>query len=434
MSALHRVAVLAHGHAALSPGGAEIAGQALHDALQELPGVATLHVACVPHGHPLAEGEGIKGTQFIETAALDHFRLGNRDLGRLARLVELLSAFDPHTIHLHHVLGFGADALFALRRALPDAAIVLTLHEFIPICHREGQMLKTLNGMELCEGARPDSCNRCFPDIAPSRFLMRKAALQALFAAVDRFMAPSAFLARRYVEWGLPAWKITVLENVIAASGPASAITDERCGRRGRFAFFGQITPYKGVDVMLDAVMSLPPERWECCTLDIFGGGLERQPPQFRSRMGELMQRCSSRATYHGPYANGEVQGLIDGIDWVIVPSIWWENSPVVIQEAFRAGRPVIASNIGGMAEKVSDGVDGLTFAVGNPAALAQRMVDATSPQLWERLRRNIRPPVAPVISAQAHLDIYRTLREASSRAAPQEPVGQADCRASDLD
>ena len=59
-------------------------------------------------------------------------------------------------------------------------------------------------------------------------------------------------------------------------------------------------------------------------------------------------------------------------IDWVVVPSIWWENSPLVIQEAFLHGRPVICSDIGGMAEKVEHEVNGLHFRVGDHAALGR--------------------------------------------------------------
>ena len=58
-------------------------------------------------------------------------------------------------------------------------------------------------------------------------------------------------------------------------------------------------------------------------------------------------------------------------VDVVLVPSLWWENSPLVIQEALRNRRPVICSDIGGMAEKVRDGIDGFHFPVGNVAALA---------------------------------------------------------------
>ena len=81
-------------------------------------------------------------------------------------------------------------------------------------------------------------------------------------------------------------------------------------------------------------------------------------------------------------------------IDWVVVPSRWWENSPLVIQEAFMHGRPVICSDIGGMAEKVTDGVNGLHFTVGDPDHLAQTIAaGGADAGLWEQLRAGI-PPV----------------------------------------
>ena len=68
-------------------------------------------------------------------------------------------------------------------------------------------------------------------------------------------------------------------------------------------------------------------------------------------------------------------------------PSIWWENSPVVIQESFFHGRPMICSNIGGMAEKITDGVDGLHFRVAASEDLVDRMIEVLRPDLWDRLR-----------------------------------------------
>jgi glycosyltransferase involved in cell wall biosynthesis len=75
----------------------------------------------------------------------------------------------------------------------------------------------------------------------------------------------------------------------------------------------------------------------------------------------------------------------------VVVPSIWWENSPLVIQEAFLYGRPVICSDVGGMAEKVRHGIDGLHFAVGDPASLADTIRAATTtPGLWDSMTAQI--------------------------------------------
>src|SRR5207244_4345149 len=66
--------------------------------------------------------------------------------------------------------------------------------------------------------------------------------------------------------------------------------------------------------------------------------------------------------TLVGRYSRDELSRLLSHIDWVVVPSVWWENSPLVIQDAFLHERPVICSNIGGMAEKVIDGVKWTPF------------------------------------------------------------------------
>jgi glycosyltransferase involved in cell wall biosynthesis len=101
---------------------------------------------------------------------------------------------------------------------------------------------------------------------------------------------------------------------------------------------------------------------------------------------------------------------LLADVDWVVVPSVWYENAPLVIQEAFQHGRPVICSDIGGMAEKVTDGVDGLHFRAGDARDLAATLQRAvTSPGLWERLSAGIQP----VHDLETHVN---TLQELYSR------------------
>ena len=109
-------------------------------------------------------------------------------------------------------------------------------------------------------------------------------------------------------------------------------------------------------------------------------------------------------------------------VDWVVMPSIWWENAPLVILEAFRHGRPVICGNIGGMAEMVRDGVDGLHAPVGDPAGLAAVMRRAVErPELWDRLASGIQPPKTIAQVAEDHLSLYQELlaRSASASRAP---------------
>ncbi len=111
-------------------------------------------------------------------------------------------------------------------------------------------------------------------------------------------------------------------------------------------------------------------------------------------------------------------------VDWVVVPSIWWENAPLVIQEAFHHKRPVICSGIGGMAESVRDGVDGLWFRAGDAVHLSQQMEAALDPALWSRFVESIEPPRMMPAAARDHLDLYwRVMSDAQRRAAEAEPI-----------
>jgi glycosyltransferase involved in cell wall biosynthesis len=113
---------------------------------------------------------------------------------------------------------------------------------------------------------------------------------------------------------------------------------------------------------------------------------------------------------------------ILAGLDMVVVPSIWYENSPLTIQEAFIARVPVITANEGGMAELVRDGIDGLHFRLGDAADLRRKLrYVATHPDVLERLRDGI--PAVPGIEAHAAtlLGRYRTLW-ANRTAVPRQP------------
>jgi glycosyltransferase involved in cell wall biosynthesis len=107
-----------------------------------------------------------------------------------------------------------------------------------------------------------------------------------------------------------------------------------------------------------------------------------------------------------GPYQHADLPALLRGVDWMVIPSTWWENSPLVIQEARVVGVPILASNIGGMAEKVRGGVDGLHFLAGSSLDLAAKIEAIVTK------RSSVKP--APLdLAAQnsavlnAHLDLY---------------------------
>jgi glycosyltransferase involved in cell wall biosynthesis len=105
--------------------------------------------------------------------------------------------------------------------------------------------------------------------------------------------------------------------------------------------------------------------------------------------------------------------------DWIVVPSRWWENSPMVIQEAFSSHKPVICSDIGGMAEKVRHQIDGLHFRAGKASSLSQTLSQAAHNQeLFQELQHNIKTPPSHLESAEAHHQIYTGLYSTT----PQKP------------
>jgi glycosyltransferase involved in cell wall biosynthesis len=113
----------------------------------------------------------------------------------------------------------------------------------------------------------------------------------------------------------------------------------------------------------------------------------------------------------HGPYEAEELSQLMAGIDWVVMGSIWWENSPLVIQEAFKFGRPVICPDIGGMVEKVRHGKGGLNYRARDSASLADSIRKAIeTPDLYEHLQNSLPEYSAVYRIAGDHVMLYAQL------------------------
>ena len=418
--------VISHGHPAFSVGGAEVASYNLHRGLEEgADGWRSHYLARVgpplaPHrGTPLMAVPGAEHETLFWADTYDWLQLSNQDLAVPDGPFEaFLRELAPNVIHFHHILGFGVEAIRATRRALgPAIPIILTLHEYLSICHHHGQMVTP--GGSLCERASPASCGVCFPSVGAGRLLRREMFLKSFYRQVDAFVSPSRFLADRHIAWGLPSERLHVIENGLAAQNPAPPRSTPAHRRRNRFAFFGRLNSFKGVHVLLEAVTRIPAEVWgEDGLLYVHGSGAH--PESYAQEIRRLVHAAGRRVQFVGPYKSADLPRLMREIDWVVVPSTWWENAPVVIQEAFHHGRPVIASDIGGMAEKVRDRVDGLHFRAGTAESLADCLERALrEPDLWDRLRGRIRRPPSAVECAASHVALYHHLREgAASRPA----------------
>ncbi len=443
-STMPSVLIMTHSHPKETRGGAEIAALTLFQALKSRSSHAWFlgcaGVKSEPRlGAPLTQPYGPDDYLYHPGAEFDYFKFANPDPNFPKALGKLVSELRPDIVHSHHFARFGVEAFSVIKRYSPNTRVVLSLHEFLAICNHHGQMVKTKT-MHLCERETYVACAGCFPQYKQRDFFLRKRYIQTFFKDVDLFISPSHFLADRFRDWGLPAHKLAVLENMppsaeghvaasasqTGASEPVSAV--RQVARRGkaaaasietaagaparplRFGFFGQMSPLKGISVLIDAAKYLNKMDMRGVTIEIHGD-YSNQPPTFQTAVTEALADAGQSVVYRGAYENRDVNRLMSQMDVVLVPSTWWENSPVVIQEAFANGKPVICPSIGGMAEKVSDGVDGLHFAVGQPLSLANAIIElATDRDRLAKLTAGVRKRLTTEEALNAHLALYRSI------------------------
>jgi glycosyltransferase involved in cell wall biosynthesis len=322
-------------------------------------------------------------------------------------LVALLKRERIDLLNAHHFLHAGITAFHDVTAA--GIEIVFTIHEFLAICHNHGQMI-TRGAQLLCEAPSPSACHACYPEHTRQQFAVRSHVVGKALDEAAAFVSPSHFLADRMSANGLDAAKMHVIENGILQREPAPAIVERGEEHIWKYGFFGQINPFKGMDTMLGAcaIIARDPDVSSRVRIMIHGNFVG----QSEAFIERFMAACEEYPflSYLGPYDNRIVGRLMGACDYVMAPSTWWENSPVVIQEAYHARRPVICTGIGGMAEKVVDHVTGLHFTRNDPGDLAARIVEGADPALYRTLQENIPAAGTPVSMAEDYLALFEQI------------------------
>ncbi|WHI50423.1 glycosyltransferase family 4 protein [Microbulbifer sp. MLAF003] len=407
----HRILIVSHGHPDHSKGGAEVAAYNLFKEYERL-GLDTVFLARTDQP---SHGGSAFSTINSDKEILFHTHMSDFFLFQSGckkhvwqEFRALLKRYKPTVVHFHHYIHMGLELIREVRNTLPDARLVVTLHEYLAICANNGQMVKPGKQMKLCYKSSPTDCARCFPERSAADFFLREKYIKSIFNLVDMFVSPSHFLIERYKAWGIPEEKMVMIENgqpEIETPAPRPLAEGEG---RGRFAFFGQINPFKGVDVLLEAFKLLPEDTQEKVHLDIHGANLQGQTEEFQEKILGLLEDLGDLVTLHGSYESHEIGRLMEQADWVIIPSVWWENSPMVIQEAFNHGRPLIGSDIGGMVEKITDGVSGYNFRSGSSNSLKQAILKAYGEtNSWDLVASDIPKPLSISECSNIHLSIY---------------------------
>lgn len=300
---------------------------------------------------------------------------------------EFLLNVRPDVIHFQHYFHLSLSWLKVAKELFPSVPLILTTHEFMALCPNSGQMVKTKwQQHALCSRSSVEDCARCFPHIFKRTLARRERVVRQMFDYLDLCIGPSAFIKSRYVDWGFPESQFLVSEN---GQQHFSPLPKKTSGGKLRLCYFGQINWHKGLHVLLDAMQQLRDN--PAISLDVYG--LMQDNQEYNQRVLAQMETLPN-VTYHGTYSSEQIPTILSEADATVAPSVWWENSPLVIQESFVGGVPVICSNIGGMAEKVVDGQSGLHFAVGDSADLANKiLLVLNDPTALKRLTSGIKPP-----------------------------------------
>lgn len=359
--------------------------------------------------------------------------------------VKVLRLFRPDVVHFHNYLNLASE-LPGLARA-QGARVVYTLHDFGLIC--PNNLLLRTDG-SICGKADPTFFQSCCPQrlrVAPPsqvwlanrlpslerwrsyadhyphrrrRMLLQGAVTVAerslghplstnttakrefffertrrIFAHTHLFIAPSASLRERFIACGLPSERVVHIRYGMAHFQPVP-LRPSPDGRL-RFGYIGAFHAHKGIAVLMEAFAGLD----DRATLHLHGSSFGS--PVSEAHFRRFTADPGLGVVVHGRYDNARIGELLADLDAVIVPSVWLENSPLTIQEAQIAGVPVITSDVGGMAELVRDGVDGLLFRVGDAADLRRVLLQVIEhPELLQQLRAQA--PGVPTIETQAQV------------------------------
>lgn len=405
-----KVLIISHGHPDDSPGGAELAAYNLFTELKKCTDVEAHFLSIQPKSVYPQSGRPSKSDTFNEHSLRsnsDPFDYTNQNPKQCwNQLKSALRWIKPDVVHLHHFLHLGIDSIQTIKHIAPEIKICLTLHDYRALCLNDGLMI-TRDQHQLCSESSPENCHQCMPSRSQDDIKQRHQFFRKALKLCDAVISPSQFLAEQFKNNGINHHCVRLIGNGLLQSRqvlkPSQALN--------RFGFFGKTTEAKGLLVFLRAIWRLQGLTEDAFKIEIFGDGLEKQPAAFQYRTANLLEgEISKVIQWHGRYNQNNLQSLMECIDWVVMPSIWWENAPLVIQEAFAFQRPVIGSGIGGILESIRHR-GGLSFHAGDDHDLAKVMKNAIGNHtLHQRLRESIQPPLDSLQCAIEHTNLYAEL------------------------
>ncbi|HBA82741.1 MAG TPA: group 1 glycosyl transferase [Verrucomicrobia bacterium] len=301
---------------------------------------------------------------------LNHLRAAFRLLYSLEaqrKLKALLEQERPDVAHLHNYNFQITPSILKVLKQF-NVPIVWTLHDYKIICPNY-KLFTQGTVCDRCKKQRYYECvrNRCMKNsrtkslLAMAEMYLHRCVLRS-YDLIDVFIAPSRFLARISGEWGIDRQRMIQLYNFVDSARFAWA--DLSLGEG--LVYFGRLMEEKGLLVLLQAVKALPH-----INLVVVGEGPEKEKIQ------QYIHENNMTNVKMAGFKKGEdLYRLVHQARLVIVPSLWHENNPISVLEAFAMGKAVIASDLGGLPELIQNGQNGFLFPAGDAQSLQATILD----------------------------------------------------------
>lgn len=356
-------------------------------------------------------------------------------------LERVLRELSPDVVHVTHLMNHTA-ALLEVTQAL-GIPTYATFTDFFGFCLNN--KLEAANG-DLCEGpsASRTNCVACHLKAAASNpwaepwmryakhagmaqtiasvvnvarrlpnlrngpidgliedIVCRPDTLASLYNAVYRAaVAPTKFLGGAYKANGIrvPLHNIQFGVDIDRSPKP-----DRAAGHIPVIGFIGQIAPHKGTDLLIEAFRRLPKNT---AALRIYGPA--DQDPTYMKKLEELARGFDVQ--FMGTFAKEKMAEILREMDLLVIPSRWYENSPLVLLNALATHTPVLVTDVAGMTEFLEPGVNGYAFELGNADHLYRKLhqLVQSKEQLYA-LAKTTRYDRTPSVMADETMAIYAT-------------------------
>ena len=279
------------------------------------------------------------------------------------KFAKVVDRFQPDIVHLQNIHGhIGPSVIFEAKKR--NLLVVWTLHDYKMVCPNTHFLIDTTG--KICEACGQNKyyqaiIKRCKKGSILASIMASIEAyahrLMHLRERVDLFLTPSTFLRNKLLESGFSPSKIVHLPLFLPDEMFHGNIKD-----KGYLLFMSKLDPIKGIFPLLEACARIPKVNF------IFVGYVEETVER------HVQKVLPKNANYVGMKHGNELRKLLLGARAVILPSLWYENQPFSIIEAFAAGKPIITSGLGGMTELVKNSKGGLLVSPGDVQALAEAM------------------------------------------------------------